>query len=73
MRLRTDRERAVWAAVYAMHVEGRMFDAPAECSIPGNEDRWARYEVGVAVQACNRADAAVERLREALAECKRTD
>ncbi len=30
MRLRTDRERAAWAAVYAMHVEGRECRADVE-------------------------------------------
>lgn len=72
MKPRSGREALVWAAVYAAHVEACMFSAPDDCHVPGNEKRWAEYEVNVAVQACERADAAVLRLREAERERRRS-
>jgi hypothetical protein len=68
MKIRNVTEQMVWATVYAMHVEQNMFIAPYEYCLPGKEDMLDQHELNVAVQACERADAAVLRLREAKRE-----
>lgn len=72
VRLRNVREREVWAAVYARHVDRHAFSPPQEISMSGGgpyrHDLVAEYEANVASQAYERADAAVLLLRDASRE-----
>lgn len=61
----TEGERKVWAAAFAARLGANLeyHNIPKDCLVPGNEDKWGRWELDQAADAAEHASTMVRRMR----------